>query len=428
VLAKRRSARRSRKPSDVFVSFFPKPRLFFISAAAWSLLAILLWYAGGSGAGALVGLPRLPDGATPDIGVSIFWSTPSLWFYVYYVIAVAVFAAFWRLYSPHRWQRWSVLGTALIVFNTYFSVEVSVAINAWYGPFYDLIQKAVARTAPVTVAQLYSGMVGFAGIAFLAVTVGVLNQFLVSHWIFRWRTAMNEYYMSHWPRLREIEGAAQRVQEDTMRFSSTMEQLGVSLVSAVMTLVAFLPVLFTIGAKITELPFIGHVPHALVWAALFWSIFGTVFLAVVGIRLPGLEFRNQRVEAAYRKELVYGEDDPERAQPATVAELFANVRKNYFRLYFNYMYFNVARIFYLQADSLFSLFVLAPSIAAGALTLGLLTQITNVFDQVRNSFQYLVNSWTTIVELLSIQKRLRTFEAALAHRPLPSIEHHVSVL
>jgi peptide/bleomycin uptake transporter len=86
------------------------------------------------------------------------------------------------------------------------------------------------------------------------------------------------------------------------------------------------------------------------------------------------------------------------------------------------MYFNVARIFYLQADNLFSLFVLVPSIVAGKLTLGLLTQITNVFDQVRSSFQYLVNSWTTIVELLSIYKRLRTFEAALGNEPLPSID------
>ena len=194
-----------------------------------------------------------------------------------------------------------------------------------------------------------------------------------------------------------------------------------------MTLVAFLPVLFTIGAEITELPIIGHVPHALVWAGLFWSLFGTLFLAGVGSRLPGLEFRNQRVEAAFRKELVYGEDDPERAQPGTVAQLFAQVRKNYFRLYFNYVYFNIARIFYLQADSLFSLFVLIPSIAAGALTLGLMTQITNVFDQVRNSFQYLVNSWTTIAELLSIYKRLRTFEAALGYGPVPSIDHEVVV-
>ena len=163
-------------------------------------------------------------------------------------------------------------------------------------------------------------------------------------------------------------------------------------------------------------------PHALVWAALTWAIFGTAFLALVGIKLPGLEFRNQRVEAAYRKELVYGEDDPERARPPTVAELFADVRKNYFRLYFHYMYFNVARIFYLQADNLFSLFVLVPSIVAGKLTLGLLTQITNVFDQVRSSFQYLVNSWTTIVELLSVYKRLRTFEAALGDELLPPIE------
>lgn len=406
----------------VFVSFFPQPRSFFISAVGWTLLAILSWYAGGDRLGSWIGLPPLADGAEPIIGASVFWSPPFLWFYIYYTLAVILFAGFWFVYRPHRWQLWSVLGTALIVFNTYFSVQVSVAINAWYGPFYDLIQQALAKTAPVTAAQLYMGMIGFAGIAFLAVTVGVLNLFFVSHWIFRWRTAMNVHYMAHWPRLRHIEGASQRVQEDTMRFSTTMERLGVSLVSSVMTLIAFLPVLFKIGAGITELPIIGNVPHALVWAALFWSIFGTIFLAAVGIKLPGLEFRNQRVEASYRKELVYGEDDPDRAQPPTVAELFANVRKNYFRLYFHYMYFNVARIFYLQADNLFSLFVLVPSIVAGKLTLGLLTQITNVFDQVRSSFQYLVSSWTTIVELLSIYKRLRTFEAALGNEPLPRID------
>jgi peptide/bleomycin uptake transporter len=408
----------------VFVSYFPRPKIFFISAILWSLAAVFVWYFGGKDLGALVGLPPLPPGQEPPIGAAIFWSAPFLWFYIYYVVVVAIFAAFWFRFSPHRWQYWSVLGSALIIFNSYFSVQVSVAINAWYGPFFDLIQQALAKTAPVTESQLYMGMLGFAGIAFIAVTVGVLNLFFVSHWIFRWRTAMNEYYMAYWPKLRHIEGASQRVQEDTMRFSSTVESLGVSLVSSVMTLIAFLPVLFHIGATITDLPFLGSVPHALVWAALLWSIFGTMFLALVGIKLPGLEFRNQRVEATYRKELVYGEDHEDRASPPTVAELFANVRRNYFRLYFHYMYFNVARIFYLQADNIFSLFVLVPSIAAGKLTLGLMTQITNVFDQVRSSFQYLVSSWTTIVELLSIYKRLRTFEAAIEGEPLPAIDRH----
>ena len=82
----------------------------------------------------------------------------------------------------------------------------------------------------------------FAGIAFVAVAVGVMTRFFVSHYIFRWRTAMNDYYMAHWGRLRKIEGASQRVQDDTMRFARTMEGLGVNLIDSVMTLIAFLPV------------------------------------------------------------------------------------------------------------------------------------------------------------------------------------------
>ncbi|MCO5730517.1 peptide antibiotic transporter SbmA [Rhizobium sp. SSA_523] len=405
----------------MFHSFFPRPKPFFISALIWALLMIVGWYSGGDGMGTLLGLPQ-PDGSVPIIGVSVFWSTPFVWFYVYYWVGVFLFAGFWFWFSPHRWQMWSVLGTALIIFATYFSVQVSVALNAWYGPYYDLIQQALAKTAPVTAEQLYLGLVGVAGILFLAVTVGVLNLFFVSHYIFRWRTAMNEFYMANWGKLRHIEGASQRVQEDTMRFSSTVEGLGVGFVRAIMTLIAFLPVLFGFSQTITELPIIGEIPHALVWAAIIWSLFGTGFLALVGIKLPGLEFRNQRVEAAYRKELVYGEDDENRAQPLTVAELFDNVRKNYFRLYFHYLYFNIARIFYLQADNIYSLVVLIPSIAAGKVTLGIFTQISNVFDQVRSSFQYLINAWTTLVELMSIYKRLKAFEAAIDGEPLPVID------
>lgn len=407
----------------MFISFFPSPRLFFLSALLWALVAVVVWYVGGEQFGALIGLPPLAPGQEPVVGVSVFWSPSFLWFYIYYAVMVGLFSAFWFTFRPHPWQRWSVLGSALIVFATYFSVQVSVAINAWYGPFYDMIQRGLARTAPIpTAMDYYLGMVGFAGIAFVAITIGVLNLFFVSHYVFRWRTAMNDFYMSHWDKLRHIEGASQRVQDDTMRFSRTMEGLGVSLVSSIMTLVAFLPVLFKFSSTVTELPLIGEIPHALVWAAICWSLFGTVFLALVGIKLPGLEFRNQRVEAAYRKELVYGEDHADRAQPPTVKELFANVRKNYFRLYFHYMYFNVARIFYLQADNLFGTLVLVPSIVAGKLTLGVMSQIQNVFGQVRESFQYLVNSWTTIVELLSIYKRLKAFEAAIYDEPLPDID------
>jgi peptide/bleomycin uptake transporter len=406
----------------VFISFFPYPRLFLWSAVLWAVIAIAIWYGLGEQLRAALGLFPAPSNVAPIIGVAVFWSAPFLWFYVYYWAAVAIFAAFWMFYAPHPWARWSILGSALIIFATYYQVQVSVAINDWYGPFYDMVQAALSRSRPVTLAEFYGGLISFAGIALMAVVIAVLTRFFVSHYIFRWRTAMNDYYMAHWGMLRSIEGASQRVQDDTMRFSSTMESLGVSLIDSVMTLIAFLPVLLRLSANVTELPIVGEVPYSLVIAAVLWSVFGTGLLAVVGIKLPGLQFRNQRVEAAYRKELVYGEDDLRKAQPPTVNELFANVRRNYFRLYFHYMYFNIARILYLQTDNIFPYIVLAPTIVAGKITLGPLQQILNAFAQVRSSFQYLVNSWTTIVELLSIYKRLRGLDASIRGEPLPDLD------
>ncbi|ELY2809303.1 peptide antibiotic transporter SbmA [Cronobacter sakazakii] len=396
----------------MFKSFFPRPSAFFLSALIWAMLAFVVWQMGGGWLAERFGVA----GELP-ISAARFWSGNFILFYAYYALCVGLFAAFWRVYCPHRWQRWSVLGSALLIFVTWFMVELTVTINAWYAPFFDLIQTALGAPNKVKIGQFYSGLMVFLGIALIYVTVGVLNYFFISHYIFRWRTAMNEYYMEHWPRLRHIEGAAQRVQEDTMRFASTVEDMGVSLLKAVMTLIAFLPVLVALSPHVKELPVVGEVPYGLVIAAIVWALMGTGLLALVGIKLPGLEFRNQRVEAAYRKELVYGEDDPTRADPQTVQALFSNVRFNYFRLYFHYTYFNIVRILYLQVDAIFGLFLMFPSIAAGSITLGLMTQISNVFGEVRGAFQYLISSWTTLVELMSIYKRLRSFERTLNDKP-----------
>ncbi len=407
----------------MFVSFFPQPRLFFWSVVVWTLFSVALWFSYGGVIGTMLGvLPQTPE-TVDAASIEVFISRPFIWFYIYYGVMLAIFTAFWMVYAPHPWARWSILGTALIIFTTYFQVEVSVAINNWYGPFYDLIQTALARTSPVTAGQFYDGLLAFLKIALVAVAVDVLTRFFAQHYIFRWRTAMNQYYIANWTRLRTIEGAAQRVQEDTMRFSQTMEDLGVNFVESVLTLIAFVPVLMLYSNSVTELPLVGPIPHALVVAAILWSAFGTGFVALIGLKLPGLNFRIQRVEAAYRKELVFGEDHHDRAQPPTLAELFGTVRSNYFRLYLHYVYFNIGRIFYLQIDDVFSFFVLVPTVVAAKITLGLMNQILNAFDQVRRSFQYLVNSWATIVELQSIYKRLRAFEATMVGQELAPIEH-----
>jgi peptide/bleomycin uptake transporter len=326
---------------------------------------------------------------------------------------------FRSFFLSRRWMPWSVLGTLLILATTWYRVQLDVQINEWFGTFYDLVQKALSSPGSITLADYWKQIMTFFSIAMIYITVAVLVDFFVKHYIFRWRQAMNDYYMQFWPKLRSIEGAAQRVQEDTMRFARIMEGLGVELVRSLMTLAAFLPILWALSDKVTTIPFLGAIPHSLVWVSLGWAAFGTGVLALTGILLPGLEFQNQRVEAAYRKELVYGEDDASRATPPVATSLFQHVRRNYFRLFFHYLYFDVVKWSYLQVSVLVPLVAMGPTVAAGLITLGVFQQIARAFDKVTESFQYLVLSWSTIVELISVYKRLRAFEARI-HDPEPT--------
>ncbi len=401
-------------------SFFPNPKVFFSSTLLWSAFLIVIWYSFGEKIGLAFGF----DLGSPEtvIGLGHFTTPEFLWFDIFFVFGVLSLYLFWRFVGDHHWANWSILGSALLIFLSYTSVQVSVVINAWYGPFYDDIQKALSGNGEVQARDLYGHLATFSLIAFPYIALIIANRFFTSHYIFRWRTAMNDHYLNRWERIKKIEGASQRVQEDTMRFAAIMEGLGVAFVDSIMTLVAFLPVLAALSVHVEELPVIGAMPYPLVTLSIAWSVFGTTLLLVAGIKLPGLEFKNQRVEAAFRKELVLGEDDDLRAEPQTLRELFANVRKNYFRIYIHYTYFNLFRYMYLQADNVVAYVFLIPTIVSGRITLGIMNQILRAFGQVASSFQFLVFSWTTIIELISIYKRLQAFEAAIEGLPMSSID------
>ncbi len=96
-------------------------------------------------------------------------------------------------------------------------------INGWFGTFYNLIQQALSKPNSITQGQFYAQQATFLGIAMTYIASAVLTAFITSHYIFRWRQAMNDYYAANWQRLRQVEGASQRVQEDTMKFAETLE-------------------------------------------------------------------------------------------------------------------------------------------------------------------------------------------------------------
>ena len=316
----------------------------------------------------------------------------------------------WRFYTTKKWALWAYLGSLFILSTLWFQVKIDVKINEWFGTFYDMIQKALSEPGAVTIGEYWSGLASFGWLAAMWIGLALVGSYFTAHFLFRWRASMVEWYHSVYDKARTIEGASQRVQEDTIKFSRIVEGLGVSMIESVMVLVEFFPILLGLGAGISVLYF-GDWEDGLVTGALIWSIGGTVILVVTGyiLRLVGVEYDIQAKEAAYRKHLVKMEDDGS-LTPKPLVELFQDVRNIHFRSYFQYLKFNVVRMAYLQANVLTAYIFLAPAIVGGMISLGVMQQIIRAFGRVEGSMQFILKSWPTIIELISVAKRLREFE------------------
>ena len=318
-----------------------------------------------------------------------------------------------KFFTQKKWFLWSILGSLLILVSTWYQVQLDVKINEWFGEFYDTLQKALTTAGSVTEGDFYAYLFTFAKIAGLWIIINVLTTFFTEHWVFRWRTSMADYYHRNWHKARFIEGASQRVQEDTLKFARFMQTLGTGFLDSLMTLIAFTPILWVLSKQITYLPIIGEVNHALVWVAVLAALAGTIMLVTAGIKLPGIEYDIQKEEAAYRKELVLGENYSDRAGPVTINQLYNKVRLIHYKQYFHYLYFNAVKWSYLQGMVIVPYLALAPTIVTGAITLGFVQQIARAFSKVETSLQYLVRNWHLIVEFISVWKRLSEFESKL---------------
>ena len=318
-----------------------------------------------------------------------------------------------KFFTEKKWQLWAWLGSFIILSSLWVQVKIDVKINEWFGLFYDMIQKALASPNAITIEEYWASLASFITLAGMYVALYVAISFFTAHFLFRWRTAMVEWYHSVYDKARKIEGASQRVQEDTIKFTRIMESLGTSFIESVMVLIQFVPILLGLSIGI-PIFFFGEWQYGLITGALLWTLGGTAFLIGLGwiLRLVGVEYDLQKKEAAYRKILVVAEDD-NNVRPKTINELFDDVRSIHFLSYLRYLYFNVGRMAYLQANVLSAYVFLAPAIVAGVVTLGVMQQIIRAFGRVEGSMQYIFRSWPTIIELASVYKRLKEFESKI---------------
>ena len=318
-----------------------------------------------------------------------------------------------KFFIIKKWRLWSWLGSLTILLSLWVQVKIDVKINEWFGVFYDMIQKGLAAPNAITISEYWASLASFITLAGIYIALYVAISFFTAHFLFRWRTAMVEWYHSVYNRARKIEGASQRVQEDTIKFTRIMESLGTSFVESVMVLIQFVPILLSLSIGI-PIFFFGDWQYGLITGALLWTLGGTAFLIGLGwfLHLVGVEYDLQKKEAAYRKILVVAEDD-DNVRPKTIEELFDGVRSIHYLSYIRYLYFNIGRMAYLQANVLSAYVFLAPAIVAGVVTLGVMQQIIRAFGRVEGSMQYLLKAWPTIIELASVYKRLREFERVI---------------
>ena len=328
-----------------------------------------------------------------------------------------------------KWRLWSWGGLLLLIVSLWFQVQMTVAINTWYKKFYDLLQNAgdyvdkPQEGIKLFFSQLISldyilngfeGDLSFVVIAFPYIFLAIFTGWFTRIYGLRWREAMTFNYIPKWQAVEsEIEGASQRIQEDCNRFARIIESLGLQVIRALMTLIAFIPILWTLSDKV-DIPILRDIEGSLVWFTLIVSLGGIVISWFVGIKLPGLEYKNQRVEAAFRKDLVLGEDDKKNyAQTETLLELFTGIRFNYHRLYLHYGYFDGWMHTYDQFMIIAPYLIMGPGLFTGLITLGVMVQVSNAFSRVHGGFALFLHNWTTITELRSIWKRLSEFERNL---------------
>lgn len=321
---------------------------------------------------------------------------------------------FSSFFASKKWALWAYLGLAFLLSSIFIQTQINVAINEWYKDFYNILQNVKEHK----LQDFYQAIQTFILLAIPYVLIITITNYIASLYTFKWREAMTFSYLQYWKQKDDnIEGSSQRIQEDIYNFAKILESLGLATIRAVMTLFAFIPILWVLSSNV-KVPFLEEVNGSLVWVALFISIGGLLLSWFIGVKLPGLEYNNQKAEAAFRKELVYAEDDRKKyAQTETILELFTGLKTNYHRLFLHYGYFNIWLYSFEQILVIVPYLIAAPSLFLGIIQLGVVVQISNAFSQVRSSFSIFIINWTEITKLRSIYKRLKEFEKNIQYCP-----------
>ncbi|MBA2965339.1 MULTISPECIES: ABC transporter ATP-binding protein/permease [Ramlibacter] len=348
-----------------------------------------------------------------------------------FAAAAATTRRIWALTTPYfgsdeKWRARGLLA-AIVVLNL-ASVYLLVLLNDWNRTFYDALQDK-------NQAVFWHQLGRFTYLAFALIVVAVYRFWLTQLLEMRWRAWMTRYYLGRWlhghafyrMELARFNAAAgspdnpdQRIQEDLNLFTSSSVSLSMGLLNAVVTLVSFVGILWTLSGTFSFT--VGGtayaIPGFMVWAAIAYCLVGSLLTHWIGrVQIP-LNFRQQRLEADFRHHMVRVREYSEaialdRGQAVERQQLdlrFSHVLRNWLQLLKAQKNLTWFTSFFGQAAVVFPFLVAAPRFFSGAIQLGELMQIASAFGQVQDSLAWLVDNYSSLAAWRATADRLTSFE------------------
>jgi putative ATP-binding cassette transporter len=338
-------------------------------------------------------------------------------------------AAVWRIAIPYfrSDDKWAGRGLLAAVITIELAVVfLNVLFNRWNNVFYNALQE---RNQAVFTYQIGY----FCVLAAIWIALKVYQLYL-NQWLqIRWRRWMTDRYLGGWLhdanhyRMQLLGDAAdnpdQRIAEDTQRFVEQTLQLGIGLLSAVVTLASFVFILWGLSND-APLHLFGMeiaIPGYLVWGALIYAVLGTTLTHLIGWPLVGLNFQQQRYEADFRFNLVRARENAEQiallhGEPVERTRLlsrFGMVVGNWMDIMQRTKKLTAFTATYSQASVIFPYVLVAPAYFAGKVQLGGMMQTASAFSSVQESLSFFITSYRTLAEWQSVVARLGGFEASI---------------
>jgi len=336
----------------------------------------------------------------------------------------------WDLAWPY-WkseEKWSAIGLLVsIVTLNLITVWINVRFNSWYKDFYDALQE-------YDWPGFWRQFAIFGGLALAFMVVNVYAAYLERILHIRWRRWLTGQFLRDWLdhqayyRLQLSQATPdnpdQRISDDLNRFATISLGLSLGLLSAFVTLISFLSILWTVSGALT-IPLGGgksiDIPGYMVFAALIYAVAGTMLTLWIGRPLIQLNFDQQRYEADFRFSMVRLRENAENVafyggearELDTFQTRFARVVRNWWGIIKRRKRLSWFTYGYDQLATVFPYLVAAPRYFAKTIKLGGLVQIAQAFRQVQESLSFIINSYTEIAEYQAVVQRLAGFRARM---------------